>query len=45
MKKLYKILAVELAIIGVLCVIKDLDIFAIPCLILYGVCLYRSERR
>lgn len=44
MKRVYKILAIELAIISILCVIKDLDVFAIPCLILYGICLNRSVK-
>ncbi len=44
MKKLYKILAIELAMIGVLCMFYDYEIFSISCLIMYAVCLYKSEK-
>lgn len=44
MKRVYKILAIELAIISILCVLKDLEVFAVLCLVLYAVCLNRSVK-
>ena len=44
MKKIYKILAIELAIIIILLTYKNMELWAIPCLIMYIVCLYKGNR-
>lgn len=44
MKKLYKILAINLSIMAILCMFYDYEIFSISCLIMYAVCLYKSEK-
>ena len=44
MKKIYRVLAILGAILGIICIALDLEILGAISLISYAICLYRSEK-
>ena len=44
MKKIYRVLAILGAILGVICITLDLEILGAISLIGYVICLYRSDK-